>query len=405
MPRVSVVVPVYQVAEYLDEALRSIAEQTMRDFEVVVVDDGSTDGSAAIAERYAAEDRRFRVVGRPNGGLGRARNHGLAASDSELVAFVDGDDRLAPDALRLLCRSLDRTGSDFATGNVLRVGPRGTRPAPFLRKAFARPRRRTHVTRFSWLVSDRVAWNKLWRREFLERHALRFTEDAYHEDIPMVVPAHFLARAVDVVAAPVYLYREREGENRSITQRRTELRVLEDRVAAVNAVCDFLDARGLPARAYHESVLAEDLRYHLDVLPDADDGYRRAFLAAAGTFLERIGPSAEDGLPPLQRLKWHLARRGLLEQLLEVAAFERAGRHRGARTRIRGRAYAAYPFLGDADLAVPRDVYRLDTGRRRLRQAMTLVRPASVPRRSLRRPEPALPAVSAPRSAPRRVAG
>jgi CDP-glycerol glycerophosphotransferase len=171
-------------------------------------------------------------------------------------------------------------------------------------------------------VSDRVAWNKLWRRSFLEQHRLSFPEGVYHEDIPMVVPAHYLARAVDVVRDPVYLWRLRTG---SITTRRTEPRLLHARLNAVARVCDFLDATQPEhlRRIDHESVLAADVRYHRDVLDSVDDRYRTEFLDAANALLQRFHPDAESPLPALQRLKWHLVRRRLLPELLEVLRFER----------------------------------------------------------------------------------
>lgn len=377
MPAISVIVPMYEVEAYVEACLRSIAAQTERDLEVIVVDDGSTDGSGAIAARVAAEDARFRVVRQDNEGLGRARNAGLEHAGGELVAFVDSDDLLPADALARLRASLARTGSDFATGMVHRYDGRASRPAPFLRKAFLRNRPRTHVTRFPWLVSDRVAWNKLWRRSFLDEHGLRFAEGVFHEDIPMVVPAHYLARAVDVLAHPVYLWRER---GQSITQRRTEVRMLRDRLAAVSQVCDFLDATQPAAvrRVYHEGVVAEDLRYHLDVLDAADDAYRAEFLAGANAFLDRAGPGIEDALPAIQRLKWALVRRRALPELLEVLRFERERLPRRPRVLRGGRVYGDYPFLDDPALGIPRSVYRLDTARRRLRHALVLARPARV---------------------------
>ena len=385
MPAISVVVPVYEVESYLEECLQSIAAQSVRDLEVIVVDDGSTDGSADIAGRFAAQDERFRIITQPNQGLGRARNVGLAAADCEAVAFVDSDDVLLPNALELLHGSLQRTGSDLATGNVLRYDGSASRPAQFLKKAFSRNRSRTHVTKFPWLVSDRVAWNKVWRRSFLDRHDLRFSEGVFHEDIPMVVPAHFLARAVDVVAKPVYLWRERADGPQSITQRRLDTRVLLDRLAAVEHVCDFLDG-GWPARsrrAYHESVLEEDLRYHLDILPAADEAYQRLFIERANRFLERAGDGIEDRLHPIQRLKWHLVRRGQLPELLEVVAVQQECLRSRPRVVRGGRVYGDYPFFDDPRLQIPRSVYRLDTARRRLRQAITYARPATVPRRTL----------------------
>jgi CDP-glycerol glycerophosphotransferase len=217
MPRVSVVVPVYNVEAYLDECLRSIVSQTVDDLEVVVVDDGSTDDSLEIAERHAERDRRIKIVSQANAGLGQARNSGVEAAEGEFLSFVDSDDRLPTEALELLLEALDKTGSDFATGNIHRFNSRRTWPAAFLKRTFFRRRYRTHVERFRWLLSDRMAQNKLWRRSFWDEHDLRFPEGVLHEDIPVVLPAHFVARSVDVISRPVYLYREREDGAPSIT--------------------------------------------------------------------------------------------------------------------------------------------------------------------------------------------
>jgi CDP-glycerol glycerophosphotransferase len=377
MPRVSFVVPVYNVEAYLDDCLRSILAQTVGDFEVVMVDDGSTDGSVEIAERHAERDKRLRLVRQANHGLGHARNSGVQAAEGEFLAFVDSDDRLPPDALELLLGALDRTGSDFATGNIHRFNDRRTWPAAFLKRTFYRRRHRTHVERFRWLLSDRMAQNKLWRRSFWDEHDLHFPEGVLHEDIPVVLPAHFLARSVDVIPRPVYLYREREDGAPSITQRRTEVRTLRDRVVAIEHVRAFLVSHGPPGsrRWYDESVVEEDLRYHLDALPEGDDAYRAAFLDTANAFLDRAGGNIEQHLPAIQRLKWHLVRRRMVPELLEVLRFEATALHKRPKTVIRGRLYGDYPFLRRPELGIPRAVYRLDTARRRARHVMTLLRP------------------------------
>src|SRR5918994_2674717 len=154
--RISVVVPIYNVEPFLDECLRSIAGQTHADLEVVMVDDGSTDGSAAIARRFAERDERFRLISQANAGLGAARNAGVEAASGEHLAFVDSDDVLPADAYERLLTSLERTGSDFATGNVLRLSSLGCAQAAFVAQVFARPRPRTHVRRFAPLLSDRT---------------------------------------------------------------------------------------------------------------------------------------------------------------------------------------------------------------------------------------------------------
>ena len=222
MARISVVVPVYDVESYLPACLQSIARQEVDDLEVVVVDDGSRDGSAEIAATFARHDPRFRLIRQPNGGLGRARNAGLDAATGEYLAFADGDDVVPSGAYARLLGSLERTGSDLASGNVLRLNRQGTVPAQFLARTFARTRLRTHVTRFRPLLADRTAWNKLWRRAFWDAQRLRFPEGVVHEDIPVTLPAHLAAAKVDVLAAPVYHWRLREDGAPSITQRRLE---------------------------------------------------------------------------------------------------------------------------------------------------------------------------------------
>ena len=350
MARISVIVPVYNVEEYLADCVDSVLDQSIDDLEVVVVDDGSTDTSALIARRCADRDDRVRLIRQANHGLGHARNTGIAAATGEFLSFVDSDDRLPEGALGRLLSVLDATGSDFATGNIHRFNRTHEWPAAFVRKTFWRGRRRTHVTHFRWLLHDRMAQNKLWRRSFWDEHALRFPEGCLHEDILVVIPAHFMARSVDVVSAPVYLYRERE-DGSSITQHRAALRTLDHRVAACEHVRDYLERSGRSGarRWYDETLVSDDLRYHLDVLAQADAEYRAAFMEHARAFLASAGPGVEDRLPALQRLKWRLVREGRLDDL--VALLEQP----------------------------PARIRRRDLVTRRARQALTALRPAQVP--------------------------
>ena len=375
MPRVSVVVPIYRVEAYLEACLASLRAQTFADLEVVMVDDGSPDGSAAIAARVAEEDARFKLLRQENAGLGAARNAGVAAAGGELLMFVDSDDRLPPEAIAHLVRSLDRTGSDFATGNIHRFDSTGQWPAAFLKRTFSRPRRRTHVTRFRWLLSDRMAQNKLWRRAFWDAHALAFPVGVVHEDIPVVIPAQFMARAVDVLPEAVYLYREREDGSRSITDRRAELPVLLDRLRAIEMVSAWLGEHAPPGamRMYAESVVEEDLRYHVDVLDEADEEYRQVFLDRANAFLDAADRGSRTASRRSSGSSGTSSAAGSCRSCSRSSPSTRRTRRR-PKVRIGWRAYGDYPFLDDPRLGIPRSVYRLDTTRRRLRHARVLLR-------------------------------
>src|SRR4051794_7070904 len=362
MPRISVVVPIYNVEPYLDECLDSIAGQTYRDIEVVMVDDGSKDKSPEIAERWVSKDRRFRLVTQPNGGLGNARNTGIKEAGGELLAFVDSDDYLAPNAYQLLVQALDETGSDFATGNVLRLQSQGVRQVHFLRDAFSKTRLKTHVTEYPPLIADRVAWNKLFRREFWDRQGRTFPEGVLNEDIPVILPAHFAARSVDVISDPIYYWRIRDGEELSITQRRLEPKALHDRLAAMDQVVDWLDKHGKRKwkRWYYEGIVADDLGFYLNPLAAADEQYRELFLDHVNAFLDRAPGRIYDPLPAIERLKWHLVRRRLMPELLEVLRFQRERMRDTPPVEIRGRWYGDYPFREDERLKIPRSVYRLE---------------------------------------------
>jgi CDP-glycerol glycerophosphotransferase len=362
MPRLSVVVPIYNVEEFLEPCLDSIAGQTFSDLEVVLVNDGATDNSRAIAAAYTERDPRFKLVDRPNGGLSAARNTGIEHATGEYLAFVDSDDLLPPNAYELLVGSLESTGSDIASGNVMRLTAAGTWQARFLAKTFQRNRPKTHITRYRELLLDRVAWNKVFRRSFWDEHGLRFPEGRTYEDIPVILPLHFSARSVDVLADTVYYWRFRELGERSITERRLDRDALVNRVRAVSDVHDFLASHGAAKarRWYDETIVEQDLMYHLNVLDRADDGYRELFLDRVNALLDRADKAVFDPLRAIDRLKWHLVRRRLVPELLEVLRFEK--RELRDRPFIRqGRHwYGDYPFRGDPRLDVPDSVYRLD---------------------------------------------
>lgn len=362
-PRVGVVVPIYNVEQYLKECLASIARQSLRELDVVLLDDGSTDSSAEIARTFTDGDPRFRLIQQANGGLGQARNVGADAVRGEYLVFVDSDDVLPDYALELLVDTLERTGSDFASGNVRLLNEQGLVQSPMHRRPMASTRLRTHITRDRMLMYDRLVPNKLFRRRFWDEHELRFPEGVLYEDIPVTLPAHFLASTVDVLSEPVYYWRQRSGESLSITQRRTEIKAVTDRFAAVEGVSRFLGARTEPKvrackKEYDEVALRSDLRIFLNVLHEADDEFQARFVELAQPFLEQADRSAVEALPAMLRLKWHLVGRGLMPELLKVLEYERL-KLRIPVTRLLWRHYAKYPFWRDRRLRIPRHVFRL----------------------------------------------
>ncbi|MDT0411320.1 MULTISPECIES: bifunctional glycosyltransferase/CDP-glycerol:glycerophosphate glycerophosphotransferase [Streptomyces] len=332
-PRLSVIVPVYDVEAYLPACLDSLRAQTFHDLEVIMVDDGSPDDSARICAEYAAEDSRFKLVRKENGGLGAARNTGIENLHpaSEFLTFVDSDDTVPPDAYRLMMTSLDESGSDFAVGNVLHINDTKVWQSPLHRFLRDYTATRTHITEDSRLLYDRTAWNKIYRRSFWEKHHLAFPEGVLYEDIPATLPAHFLAEAIDVIGEPVYHWRVRQGDvGLSITQRRTDPRAVQDRVSAVEGFSRFLAGRPEPEaqelkRKYDRSVLTSDLPLFMRVLPEGDASFRAEFQQHVNRFLDQIDPQIVLSMPTMVRLKWLLVRKHKIAELAELITSERRG--------------------------------------------------------------------------------
>jgi CDP-glycerol glycerophosphotransferase len=359
----SVVVPIYNVAPYLDACLGSIADQGHRDLEVVMVDDGSTDESASIAAAFAARDSRFRLVQQANKGLGAARNTGVDHSSGDYLMFVDSDDLLPSYTAELLVSTVEQTGSDFSTGNVYRLNDKGLRPSALHKGVFGRTQLRTHVSRQPDLLTDRTAWNKVFRRQFWNSHELRFPEGVLYEDTPVIVPAHVLAKSVDMLELPVYYWRERQGGDRSITQRRTELKSFVDRMSGVDWVSRFLaeSKQAKVKRWYDASALRGDLYIFMRVLPDVDEEYQQTYLDRCNDFLDRVADGVVDSLHTTMRLQWHLVRQRMLPELLTVTLATR-DLASGVPTVRRGfKRYHELPFLDEQRPELPRELYRAGT--------------------------------------------
>ncbi|MGW0734251.1 CDP-glycerol glycerophosphotransferase family protein [Streptomyces sp. NPDC002851] len=364
--RLSVIVPFCNVEEYLEECLRSIAGQTVTHLDVVLVDDGSTDGSAAIARAFAERDDRFRYVPQERAGLSAARGAGVreAAPGTEYLTFVDGDDVVPHGAWSRMLRSLDATGSDFATGNVWRLHDRGRQQARQYRW-LTETRQRTHLTRAPELIADGIAWNKVFRREFWHRVGKEASGDGVDAvDTPHGILAHCLAEAVDVLADHV-TYRRERGQGRG-----TDVRAARDRIAACTTVSRFLADRFPEHKAaYDASCLREDFAHFLEGLRTSGPDYREAFLTDAAAFLAQVAPGVLTGpglltgprLPIGLRAKWQLVREGRYEDLDSLLAFERRS---GTAFRVRGgpvrRRTAEWPGNGpNGRLALPRGLTRL----------------------------------------------
>ncbi|TMQ94402.1 glycosyltransferase [Actinomadura soli] len=357
-PKLSVVVPFHNTEEFIRECLESLAGQTLRDLEVIMVDDGSVDNGAVIAKEMCARDARFRLVTRDNEGPGPARNAGVRQARGEYLAFADADDVVHREAYARLVGSLERTGSDMASGNVHRMDADRDWQSYLHDGVFTESASRTHVSSKPELMRDRTPWNKVYRREFWDRAGLEFPK-GYYEDPPVTARAHALARSVDVLSETVYYWRRRPG---SITEERYDWDNITQRMASARVLRDEM-AEYAPQllNAYDEHALVPiELRVLFEALPKTEDAHQEELVAIGADLARRISPRVLKRIPAITRLHLHLLCRRMLPELLEVLRFVQLKKAQDAprvRRGLRHRWYAEYPFFEDEERAVPLHVY------------------------------------------------
>ena len=244
-PALSIVCPVYNTERYLDECLDSFAQQTLLDIEIVCVDDGSTDGSPALLDKRAAEDPRFRVIHKPNGGVSRARNAGLMAARGEYVVFWDSDDYVELTACEKIVNIAHRDDADivvFGGYSFPTVGwiDRAMNTHDFLLEDAC------YTALFGETGSYPLMCNKAYRRSMLMDNGLRFNEQLeLGEDHAFQFLAFPCATNVSFCSDPFYHYRcSREGSALD-TLYADVLTKVKRHFAVVEYVLDEWDARGL----------------------------------------------------------------------------------------------------------------------------------------------------------------
>ena len=202
---ISVVVPVYKVEEYLRRCVDSVLAQTYRDFELILVDDGSPDRCGQICDEYAARDDRIKVVHQENGGLSAARNAGLDVAQGEYVAFVDSDDYCHPEMLKVLFEKIIQYDADVAVSGFRRVDQNGKDidVEPYLPEIEELMNGADALKRLIMEDSLRsVVWNKLYKRTLFK--SLRFPVGKLYEDA--FITPRLLYQCDRVVLTPQYLY-------------------------------------------------------------------------------------------------------------------------------------------------------------------------------------------------------
>lgn len=310
-PRVSVVMPVKDVEDWISESVYSILSQTMSNLELIIVDDGSADQTLEIVRRLQRDDARVRIVTNLGSGAASARNTGIGAARGTYLAFADGDDIVPSRAYETMLASLDASGSEMVVGNYMILTPQNVWTRQSNLPIYGTPQTAITIAAQPRLLRDRVCWNRLVSRRGWNEAGISFVESPRSNDIVAMVQT-YCAFTFDVIPDVVYGYRRRLGTT-SISASRlapsSTIAHLQQELLCIQALERLGDADVI--RAYFAGILEHDLWAHgahlMRMLPRSTPELapQRELLHEV---LTHAPDEALDDLPELKRLSYAFAR-------------------------------------------------------------------------------------------------
>ena len=235
MPKISVIVPVYNVEQYLPKCLDSIINQTFKDIEIICINDGSTDNSGKVLEEYAQKDDRIKVLNQDNKGLSAARNNGISQAKGEYISFVDSDDFIHPKFLETLYFAITQNYSDIAGCNFQKIHKKEI-------LSFKNRKIQTFIPALDVLLNKKNfihfnVWNKLYKKEAIRN--IQFIENLYFEDWVFNLCVFAQNSTFAWINEKLYGYRM---SNQSIMRSQFNHKKLEDYVRGIEIVAKYFQS-------------------------------------------------------------------------------------------------------------------------------------------------------------------
>ena len=276
MPKFSIIIPVYNVEKYLVECLESIVNQSFKDFEVICVNDGSTDNSLEILQKYAENDERFKVLNQENQGQGIARNNALNIANGEYILFVDPDDFIELNMLEVFNERLDIQNVDVAFFDYQIFGENTkTKIVRFMdemKNTLNLNINDNFIFNWQELVKDNfrytamMVWNKVYSNKFLKENHIQFAPNKHAEDHIFSISATLLANKISYIKKTLYYYRKRSDS--SVNKVSENNFCIFENIAIV---ADFLKQNNLYKKYEHDfrNYIVNLCVYHCNKIPTA----------------------------------------------------------------------------------------------------------------------------------------
>ncbi|MFC7310501.1 glycosyltransferase family 2 protein [Streptomyces monticola] len=318
-PDVTVTVIVFNDAERLPRAVASLLAQTHRNIEIIISDDHSTDHTPEVARELAARHEQVRYLRLPqnSGGCSAPRNRAMEIARAPYLMFLDSDDELPPQACELLLAAHKEREVDFTMGQVERVRVDTGKRSTWMPDLVATHRTVEGIEAEPGLLFEHLSTSKMYKKEFLDRHSLRFPEGIHYEDQLFSAQAYCLARAFTIIPKPVYRWYIEPfaaAGAASISNQRHKISNVRDRIYVQTLIDSFLKESGHTAIQEDKDYkfLKHDFRMYAGDLPFRDEEWLREFADAVNPYLAQLSPGAYARLPRAEHVVIRLLRDGRL---------------------------------------------------------------------------------------------
>lgn len=211
-PLVTIVVPMYNVEKYIEKCINSLINQTYQNIEIIIINDGTKDNSLAIAERKAKEDRRIKIISQPNQGLSAARNTGIDNASGDYICFVDSDDFIHTDYVKLLLECILENDVDISVCNFFYIDEQGN--------TWKRKEKEKKIYNNEEALKDIfskeqntevMTWNKLYKIQLFRDNKIYFPVGRYHEDNFTTYKLYYYANKIAMISDELYYYLQRNN--------------------------------------------------------------------------------------------------------------------------------------------------------------------------------------------------
>ena len=263
--KISIIVPIYKVEIYLRKCVDSIVNQTYKNIEILLIDDGSPDNCGIICDEYAKKDERIKVIHKKNGGLSDARNYGIEASSGDYIMFVDSDDYISKDMCEILLKKALENNADIVSCNFKEIYIDNFEEEinkQSIKKSLEIYTNLEVIYKyfFDYTIDINVVWNKLYKREiFFENENIRFPKGKLHEDDYTVCKLYYYANKIVIINDVLYYYIRRRD---SITGRFSEINIL-DKIDAIIEHYNFAKNKDIELKYM---VQAKEIDYYKDYI-------------------------------------------------------------------------------------------------------------------------------------------